>query len=85
MRPNFAGLIFRGRRFFMPIILIIMKYKSMYKCELADAAGVSRQTFYNWTLTDQDILELMGVARNAKMLPPCAVQYLCEKYQIFLE
>jgi len=57
----------------------------MYKCELADAAGVSRQTFYNWTLTDQDILELMGVARNAKMLPPCAVQYLCEKYQIFLE
>ena len=26
-----------------------MKYKSMYKCELADAAEVSRQAFYNWT------------------------------------
>ena len=35
-----------------------MKYKSMYKCELADAAGVSRQTFYNWTLTDQDITQV---------------------------
>jgi hypothetical protein len=62
-----------------------MKYKSMYKCELADAAGVSRQTFYNWTLEDQDVLKVMGVKRNAKMLPPCAVQYLCERYQIFLE
>ena len=30
----------------------------MYKCELADAAGVSRQTFYNWTLTDQDITQV---------------------------
>jgi len=62
-----------------------MKYHSMYKFELADAAGVSRQTFYNWTKTDQEELSKMGVPRNAKLLPPCAVQYLCDKYFISLE
>ena len=62
-----------------------MKYKSMYKNELADAAGVSRQTFYNWTKQDQEALREMGVERTAKLLPPRAVQYLCEKYSISLE
>ena len=62
-----------------------MNYKAMYKNELADAAGVSRQTFYNWTKQDQEILLTMGVGRTAKMLPPKAVQYLCEKYSISLE
>jgi hypothetical protein len=59
----------------------------MYKFELADAAGVSRQTFYNWTKTKtvQEELAKMGVPRNAKLLPPCAVQYLCDKYCISLE
>lgn len=38
----------------------------MYKCELADAAGVSRQTFYNWTLTDQDILAVLGGIQKRK-------------------
>ena len=62
-----------------------MNYKAMYKNELADAAGVSRQTFYNWTKQDQAVLRQMGVDRNAKMLPPKAVQYLCERYLISLE
>ena len=62
-----------------------MTYKSMYKFELADAAGVSRQTFYNWTKQDEPALREMGVPRNAKMLPPNAVKFLCEKYCIALE
>lgn len=62
-----------------------MHYKSMYKNELADAAGVTRQTFYNWTKKDQKTLRAMGVARNAKLLPPRAVQYLCERYLISLD
>ena len=37
----------------------------MYKCELADAAGVSRQTFYNldWTLGN---IQIVSVAENRK-------------------
>ena len=62
-----------------------MSYKSMYKNELADAAGVSRQTFYNWTREDQDILRAMGVTRTAKLLTPKAVQFLCEKYCISID
>ena len=62
-----------------------MNYKSMYKNELAEAAGVSRQTFYNWTKQDQEALRAMGVERNAKLLPPKAVQFLCERYFISLE
>ena len=37
-----------------------MSYKAMYKCELANAAGVSRQTFYNWTKEYQDDLRQFG-------------------------
>ena len=61
-----------------------MSYKAMYKCELANAAGVSRQTFYNWTKEYQDDLRQFGVSRNTKLLPPKAVQFLCEKYLITL-
>lgn len=62
-----------------------MNYKSMYKNELAEAAGVSRQTFYNWTKQDQTVLSSMGVGRTAKLLTPKAVQFLCEKYCITIE
>ena len=62
-----------------------MNYKSMYKFELADAAGVTRQTFYNWTLDDQEALKEMGVKRTGKMLTPKAVKFLCEKYDIALK
>ncbi|MBQ3633708.1 MAG: hypothetical protein IJQ06_06930 [Paludibacteraceae bacterium] len=59
-----------------------MKYKSMYKYELANAAGVSSQTFRRWLITDRAALKAMGVTLRQKQLPPKAVRYLCEKYDI---
>lgn len=58
------------------------KYKSMYKYELADAAGVSSQTFRRWLLTDKAALAAMGITPKQQLLPPKAVRYLCEKYDI---
>ena len=58
------------------------KYKSMYKYELADAAGVSSQTFRRWLITDRAALKSMGVSFKQRLLPPKAVHYLCEKYDI---
>lgn len=58
------------------------KYKSMYKYELADAAGVSSQTFRRWLITDRARLKAMGVSVKQRLLPPKAVRYLCEKYDI---
>ena len=57
-----------------------MNYKSMYKNELADAAGVSRSTFYRWIRNDRQVLLSMGVASTCHLLPPHAVRYICEKY-----
>ena len=54
----------------------------MYKSEIAAAAGVSRQTLRNWMKTDRETLSKMGVSPNAKIMPPLAVKYLCEKYVI---
>lgn len=54
----------------------------MYKNELAMAAGVSSETFRRWLLTDKAILDEMGITRKQKLLPPKAVRYLCEKYDI---
>lgn len=57
----------------------------MYKSELAEAAGVTRQTLRNWMKTDRAALAQMGVDVKQKILPPCAVRYLCEKYAISVE
>ena len=61
-----------------------MSYKAMYKFELALAAGVSTSTFHRWLINDQTILQDMGVSPNAKLLPPCAVKFICDKYCIEL-
>jgi len=45
------------------------KYKSMYKYELADAAGVSSQTFRRWLIADRDVLSAMGISVKQKQLP----------------
>ena len=54
----------------------------MYKYELAYAAGVSSQTFRRWLITDRAALKAMGVSVKQRLLPPKAVHYLCEKYDI---
>lgn len=59
-------------------------FKSMYKSELADAAGVSMSTFKRWLKTDEQQLKEMGVLPRSKLLNPAAVKYLCEKYVIDL-
>ena len=59
-------------------------YKAMLKSELADAAGVSLFTFTSWLRNDQDFLRKLNISKRAKYLPPCAVRYLCEKYDIDL-
>ena len=61
-----------------------MTYKAMYKFELAMAAGVSTSTFHRWLINDQIILQDMRISPNAKLLPPCAVKFICDKYCIDL-
>ena len=59
--------------------------KSMYKYELARAAGVSPRTFANWLARHSDTLQQMGVSKRTKMLPPVAVRFICETFVIELD
>ncbi len=59
--------------------------KSMYKSELAEAAGTSLSTFRRWLQSDREELAKLGVGPKTKLLPPAAVKYLCEKYVIELK
>ena len=60
-------------------------YKAKYKNELARAAGVSLDTFRRWLKSDNSVLEEMGITPRQQLLPPIAVRYLCEKYDIDIE
>lgn len=59
-----------------------MKAKS--KSELAKAAGVSRRTLYAWLQTPdmQQRLEPLNLRKRQHILPPSAVQKICEHYVI---
>ena len=58
--------------------------KAMTKAELANAAGVSRDTFRRWLKTDAEYLRNQGVKPTAKVFPPKVVNYLIDKYCIEL-
>ena len=58
--------------------------KAMYKSELTEAAGVTRDTFRSWLRSDADYLRSQGLGPKAKVLPPQVVRYLSEKYDIEL-
>ena len=58
--------------------------KSYTKAQLADAAGVSPETFRRWLKTDRAFLEANGLRHTTKLFPPKVVKYLCEKYAIEL-
>ncbi|NCC98338.1 MAG: hypothetical protein EOL95_01365 [Bacteroidia bacterium] len=58
--------------------------KSMYKNELANAAGVSRRTFIKWLRTDSEFLQEHNCSVTDKIFPPVVVKYLIEKYVIEL-
>ena len=59
-----------------------MTYKSMYKYELADAAGVSNRVFASWLKPHEQVLRQMGVGKKTKLLHPAAVRYICETFDI---
>lgn len=59
-----------------------MIYRSMYKSDLAAAAGVSDSTFRRWLHEDRQVLATMGVSPRRKKLPPQVVKWICEKYVI---
>ena len=56
--------------------------KSYTKAQLADAAGVSPETFRRWLISDRVFLEANGVRPTTKLFPPKVVKYLYEKYCI---
>ena len=58
--------------------------KAMYKYELADAAGVSRDTFRRWLGLQSVKLAAFGVSKRSQMLPPRAVEWICREYGIDL-
>jgi len=52
------------------------------KKELAQAAGVERKTLYRWLCTVQSTLARMGVRPEQRLMPPNAVEFICEKFCI---
>ena len=56
--------------------------RSAYKYELADAAGVSRTTFWRWLKDNRAQLSRYGVKDRSRMLPPRAVDWICRQYGI---
>ena len=56
----------------------------MYKYELADAAGVSRDTFRRWLSENHSKLAELGARSRSQLLPPRAVAWVCREYGIDL-
>jgi hypothetical protein len=56
--------------------------KAMYKYELAEAAGVSRDTFRRWLSGNRDKLVKLGAKPRGQLLPPRAVGWICREYGI---
>ena len=59
-------------------------FRAISKSELAGNVGISATTLRKWLKECEKAFKQMGISRNAKMLPPCAVKVLCEKYSIDL-
>ena len=56
--------------------------KSYYKYELADAAGVSTRTFGRWLRQQSEMFCQWGITPRTQLLPPIAVQWICNAYGI---
>ena len=56
--------------------------KAMSKFELAEAAGVSRETMRRWIKMEEAFLEANHISPHAKVLPPKVVAHLCKVFGI---
>ena len=61
-----------------------VSYVSLSKSELAELAGTTTKTFAKWLRPFRTELRQMGVSDRAKLLPPQAVQFICENLDIDL-
>lgn len=59
--------------------------KSYTKKELAYRAGVSVRTFKRWMKQQKTELAARGVSERAHILPPGAVKWICDYYDIDLD
>ena len=57
---------------------------STYKFELANAAGVSNNTFRRWLSEQRSKLAELGAKPRGQLLPPKAVAWICQQYGIDL-
>ena len=58
--------------------------KAMYKNELANAVGVSCNTFRRWLSGKRSKLAELGASPRGQLLPPRAVAWVCREYGIDL-
>ena len=54
----------------------------MSKFELAEAAGVSRETMRRWIKMEEEFLQANHISPHAKVLPPKVVAHLCKVFGI---
>lgn len=59
-----------------------LKYKSMTKQEFADMVGISGRTLSRWIQKIETELIALGYDKNAHLLPPKIVEYLCMKFVV---
>ena len=56
--------------------------KSKMKFEIAMACGMSRNTFGRWYAAHLKVITNLGVKPTQRLLPPCAVDYICHELGI---
>jgi len=59
--------------------------KARMKFEIAEACGMSRNTFSRWLADHQQKLSTLGVKPTQRLLPPKAVEYICYELGIHEE
>lgn len=58
-------------------------YRGLSKAEFAEDAGVSPAKLRRWMQEHQTKLTELGVTSKTKVMPPAAIKFLAETYQVF--
>ena len=69
---------------YLSLFSYLCSMKAMYKNELANAAGVSCNTFRRWLSGKRSKLAELGARSRSQLLPPRAVAWVCREYGIDL-